>query len=86
MHWFPVLVSIGMGLLLSGTESQIVELDSLKPFAGIDIGSMTVSGFSSGGFMSSSLQYMYSSKFKGAGLFAGGKLVLIYHFTPELIS
>jgi len=60
--------------ILKGLLDKIVPLRSLKPFAKIDQDSITVSGFSSGGAMSTMLHHMYSSKFKGMGMFAGGKI------------
>ena len=42
------------------------------PFLGASPSTVTVSGMSSGGFMTNQIQVIYSDLFKGAGIVAGG--------------
>lgn len=43
----------------------------------VDPKSVTVSGISSGGAMSSQFHYIYSNEVKGAGIFAAGTLQIL---------
>jgi len=53
-------------------DAARVNLASLK-HAKIDVNTISVSGLSSGGFMTTMIQTIFSSIIKGAGIYAGGE-------------
>ena len=53
-------------------SSQHNFVEGILPAMGANPDTITISGFSSGSYMTNQMQVIHSSTFKGAGMFEGG--------------